>query len=179
MTLKLDLRSHASRDIALEQDGPRRTSTVRLSPESLLSQIKGHSFFHTGRFPAFLPVRLACDGSYRHAARLGSNSYAPSRETKTYLGAIEPVRSSGFDGIQSRQMISFFASLTSAARSIASRTDHHSSEYGLSAANSDSLGDASPDAIVPLFFRAFADFTLLRTGTGPSLSQPVSVLVLG
>src|SRR5258708_4199580 len=27
MTLKLDLRSHASRDIALEQDGPRRTST--------------------------------------------------------------------------------------------------------------------------------------------------------
>ena len=28
MTLKLDLRSHASRDIPLEQDGPRRTSTI-------------------------------------------------------------------------------------------------------------------------------------------------------
>src|SRR6202165_6344435 len=29
MTLKLDLRSHASRDSALKQDGPRRTSTQR------------------------------------------------------------------------------------------------------------------------------------------------------
>jgi hypothetical protein len=58
-------------------------------------------------------------------------------------------------------------------------------EYGFSASNSDSLGEASslgdadPDAIALLFFRAFADFILLRTGAALSLSQLVNVLVVG
>jgi hypothetical protein len=63
---------------------------------------------------------------------------------------MDPVRSSGSEGRQPRQITSFFFNSSSAARLMAPSIAVHSFEYGFSFARSASLGELSPDATVSL-----------------------------
>jgi hypothetical protein len=71
MTLKLDLRSHASRDIALEQDGPRRTSTCQVA---LSLSVANHAASLPVAYRLYLPEAWTKEGGRRQACRRPSKT---------------------------------------------------------------------------------------------------------